>query len=70
MLYFALIALLIAKKCAISRHLSASSTRPVAAKQPGPKPSRLPHLGPDAAASVRLRAYMKAKGHQFEHLLQ
>ena len=28
-------------------------TRPVAAKQPGSKPSRLPHLGPDAAASVQ-----------------
>jgi len=53
MLYFALITLLIGKKCAISRQSSASSTRPVAAKQPGPKPSRLPHLGPDAAASVQ-----------------
>ena len=52
MLYFALITLLIAK-CAISRQSSASSTRLVAAKQPGPKPSRLPHLGPDAAASVQ-----------------
>ena len=41
------------KKCAISRQSSASSTRPVAAKQPGPKASRLPHLGPDAAASVQ-----------------
>ena len=41
------------KKCAISRQSSASFTRPVAAKQPGPKPSRLPHLGPDAAASVQ-----------------
>ena len=41
------------KKCAISRQSSASSTRPVAAKQPGPEPSRLPHLGPDAAASVQ-----------------
>ena len=51
MLYFALITLLIAKKCAISRHLSASTTRPVTAKQPGPKPSRLPHLRPDAAGS-------------------
>ena len=29
------------KKCAISRQSSASFTRPVAAKQPGPKPSRL-----------------------------
>ena len=38
MLYFALITLLIAKKYAISRQSSASSTRPVAAKQPGPKP--------------------------------
>ena len=53
MLYFALISLLIAKKCAISRQSSASFTRPVAAKQPGPKPSRLPHLEPDAAASVQ-----------------
>jgi len=41
------------KKCAISRQSSASSTRPVAAKQPGPKPIRLPHLGPDAAVSVQ-----------------
>ena len=53
MLYFALISLLIAKKFAISRQSSASSTRPMAAKQPGPKPSRLMHLGPDAAASVQ-----------------
>ena len=53
MLYFALITLLIAKKCAISCQSSASSIRPVAAKQPGPKASRLPHLGPDAAASVQ-----------------
>ena len=53
MLYFALITLLIAKKCAISRQSSASFTRPVAAKQPGHKASRLPHLGPDAAASVQ-----------------
>jgi len=41
------------KKCAISRQSSASSTRPVAAKQPGLKASRLPLLGPDAAASVQ-----------------
>jgi len=53
MLYFALITLLIGKKCAISRQSNASSTRPVAAKQPGPKPSRLLHLRPDAAASVQ-----------------
>ena len=41
------------KKCAICRQSSASSTRPMAAKQPGPKPTRLMHLGPDAAASVQ-----------------
>jgi len=41
------------KKCAISRQSSASYPRPLAAKPPGPKPSRLPHLGLDAAASVQ-----------------
>ena len=107
MLYFALINYTAhRKKCAISRQSSASSTRPVATKQPGPKASRLPHLRPDAAASLqdaavrdtidlkkrlvdtlasipqcivdetvdqwtaRLRACVKAKGRQFEHLLQ
>ena len=39
-------------KCAISRQSSASSTQSLATKQPGPKPSRLPHFGPDAAASL------------------
>ena len=106
MLYFALISLLIAKKCAISRQSSASSTRPVAAKQPGPiKPVDYRIWGPmqqrlyktpvrdtidlkkrlvDTWASIpqcvldeavdqwtaRLRACVKAKGRQFEHLLQ
>ena len=50
MLYFCSNYTAYRKKCAISRQ---SSTRPVAAKQPGPKASRLPHLGPDAAASVQ-----------------
>jgi len=53
MLYFALITLLIGK---YAPSLVSQAHRPpdmVAAKQPGPKPSRLPHLGPDAAASVQ-----------------